>query len=129
MKTAFLSILISSLNAFNSTGPAILSASGNSQPDAFSSKIFAPVAFTSAATPFDVTAFVQETYVNTFTLSAIQGDAQGNPKWQGSSPILSPEYVDFIKNVRRTGGDVVVMFGGKGITSNLIPSRFSHFLC
>ncbi|KAJ3369781.1 hypothetical protein HDU91_006905 [Kappamyces sp. JEL0680] len=103
------------VQGFNSTGPLVLSAAGNNLASPWTSKILAPIVETSPESPFDISSAITQTSLNTFTLGLIEGDSQGNPKWGGKLPILTPTYVDFIKKVRLTGGDVIVAFGSGGV--------------
>ena len=63
---------------------------------------------------FDAASCISTTGLETLLLSHINADANGNPAWMGVLPINSEYPVNLLREIRSSGADVIVSFGGTG---------------
>jgi chitinase len=87
------------------------------------SRVFAPYLFLGAGDDFKLTDCEQACGLKYYTLAFIIARQEGNgqnaryhsePSWNGRVPMKENLYKDQIDAVRKTGGDVIVSFGGEG---------------
>ncbi len=81
----------------------------------FPAHFYSPYVNTLVDTNYDYAGAAQQAGVRTLTLGFIDGDANGNPGWDGQVPFGSvgdQQIRTNIQNLRNQGGDVMLSFGG-----------------
>lgn len=80
-------------------------------------RVFAPYAYLTGPKPFSVANCCQQSQQKFFTLAFIIAGPDRQPRWDGTTPIGAaqangPYYMDEIRKLRESGGDVIISFGG-----------------
>ena len=79
-------------------------------------RVFAPYMYLGSGDHFKLTECDDACGQKFYTLAFIIADKQGNPAWDGRTPMEQNLYGDQIQLIRDRGGDVIVSFGGEGGT-------------
>ncbi|KAI8896231.1 hypothetical protein BC833DRAFT_598333 [Globomyces pollinis-pini] len=81
---------------------------------AWPTKILAPYCDLSTANPLDINILYNKTGIPYWTIGPIVADNSGKPAWGGNTAIAKKFYLDNIAKLRKSGGDVILFFGGSG---------------
>ena len=81
---------------------------------AWTERIFAPYLSVVPVPNYDVSTCISLTQLSTFTLSYVNADRNGKPSWGGAIPVTDSFFVDYISEIRKQNGDIIVSFGGAG---------------
>ena len=90
------------------------------------SKVFAPYTDVLLWPTFDVANAAKTTGSKYYTLAFIVSDASGNPSWGSSVPLSQAFYNDIITNLRSSGGDVIISFGGAIGNPHSLRNKLIH---
>jgi chitinase len=77
-------------------------------------RVFAPYMYIGSGDHFKLTDCDDACGLKHYTLAFIIADKQGNPAWDGRTPMEKDLYHDQIDAIRKRGGDVLISFGGAG---------------
>jgi len=80
----------------------------NAWPD----QVFSPYVDTGLYPDQALSAIAGSTGVRYYTLAFITGSSSGAPTWAGVIPLSDNHYLDEVKKIRASGGDIIVSFGG-----------------
>jgi hypothetical protein len=79
-------------------------------------RIFAPYMYIGAGDDFQLTDCDDACGQKYYTIAFIIANQQNQPAWDGRFPLETNLYTDQINLIRGRGGDVIVSFGGEGVT-------------
>ncbi len=81
---------------------------------AWPARVFAPYMYIGSGDHFKLTDCDDACGLKHYTLAFIIADHEGNPAWDGRTPMEKDLYHDQIDAIRKRGGDVLISFGGAG---------------
>jgi hypothetical protein len=76
-------------------------------------RVFAPYMYVGSGDKFELTQAADACSQKYYTLAFIIAGKDGNPAWDGRTPMETNFYADQITAIRERGGDVIVSFGGE----------------
>src|SRR5262249_1350076 len=76
-------------------------------------RVFAPYMYLGSGDNFKLTDCVDACGLKFYTLAFVIADKNGDPAWEGRTPMGKNLYADQIAAIPRRGGDVIVSFGGE----------------
>jgi chitinase len=80
---------------------------------AWPAHVFAPYMYIGSGDTFKLTDCDDACGLKYYTLAFIIADKEGNPAWDGRTPMEKDLYHDQIDAIRKRGGDVLISFGGE----------------
>lgn len=83
---------------------------------AWPAKVFVPYQYLGTGDDFKLTDCDDAIGVKYYTLAFIIADKDGQPAWDGHTPMSEKKYLDQVEAIRGRGGDVLISFGGEGGT-------------
>jgi hypothetical protein len=82
------------------------------QREVSTARIFSPYVDITTWPTVDINKVASKAKVKHFTLGFMGSNQWGNPAWGDTVPLEEEFYLDFIKKVRKNGGDIAISFGG-----------------
>ncbi|MFA4878385.1 MAG: carbohydrate-binding protein [Methanoregula sp.] len=80
--------------------------------NAWQDLVFSPFVDTGLYPDQPLSTISQSTGVKYYTLAFITAGSSGDPAWAGVIPLGNQHYLEEVKKIRASGGDVIISFGG-----------------